>query len=81
MALGIRAKLAAGAIDGGLLADAGEHVGERAAVGMVIEHVVDRDQRHVRLARQRNAARQPRAVAPAIEHRGGQPHAAGGRGA
>ena len=53
VALGIGGKLAPGAVDGHFLADAGEHVGERAAVGMVIEHVVDRDQRHLRFVRQR----------------------------
>ena len=77
VALGIGGELAAGAVDGGFLADAGEHVGERPPVGMVIEHVVDRDQRHLAFARQRRLeAREPRAVASAIEHRGGEPHAA-----
>ena len=76
-ALGIGGELAPGAVDGDLLADAGEHVGERAAVGVMEMHVVDRDQRHVRLARQRGKAREPRAVAPAIEHRGGEADAAG----
>ena len=81
MALGIGGELAAGAVDGGFLTDAGEYVSEHPPVGMVIEHVVDRDQRHVRLARQRNAARQPRPVAPAIGHGSGKSRAAGGRGA
>ena len=79
--LGIGGKLAPGAVDGGFFADAGEHVGERAAVGMVIEHVVDRDQRHLRLARQFFEAREPRAIASAIEHRCGEPHAMRGSGA
>ena len=77
MALGIGGELAPGAVDHDLLADAGEHVGERPPVGMVIEHVVDRDQRHLRFARQRREAREPRAVAPAIEHAGGKADAAG----
>ena len=52
MAFGIDRQLSPGAVDGGFLADAGEHVGERAAIGMVIEHVVDRDQRDVRRMRE-----------------------------
>ena len=40
----------AGFGDRALLADAGEHVGERLAVGMVIEHVVGGDERRARLA-------------------------------
>ena len=76
MALGIGGELAPGAVDGRLLADAGEHVGERAAAGVVIEHVVDRDQRDLCFARQRRETREPCTVAPAIEHRRGQPHAA-----
>ena len=75
--LGIGAKFAPGAVDGGLLADAGQHVGERAAAGMVIMHVVDRDQRHVRCARHLFEPRQPGAVLAAIEHGRRQPHAAG----
>ena len=51
-AFGIGGEPAPGAVDHDLLADAGEHVGERAAVGVMEVHVVDRDQRHVRLARQ-----------------------------
>ena len=80
-ALGIGGKAPAGAIDDQLLADAGDDVGERAAVGMVIMHVVDGDQRHARLARQVLAAREPRPVAAAIEHRRGEVHATGGCGA
>ena len=53
---------------------------EFAPVGMVIEHVVDGDQRHACLPRQRGALAEPRAVVAAIEHAGGEPHAAGGGG-
>ena len=45
MALGIGFEPEAGFGNRALLADAGEHVGERAALGMVIEHVVGGDER------------------------------------
>jgi len=73
-ALGIGRKLPPRTVNGGLLTDAGQHVGKRAAVGMVEMHVVDRDQRHLAFARERPQAFQPGPIAPAIEHRGGQPH-------
>ncbi len=76
MALGIDGEPPAGVLQRHVLADAGEHVGELAPVGMMIEHVVDGDQRHVCVARQRQARGQPRAVVAAVEHGGGQPHAA-----
>ena len=44
MALGIGSEPEAGLIDRAVLADAGEHVLERAARRAVIEHVVGRDQ-------------------------------------
>ncbi len=53
---------------------------KRPAVGMMVEHVVDGDQRHMRLARQRSGLRQACLVASAIKHGGGQPHAARGGG-
>ncbi len=81
VAFGVCRKLAPGAVDGCLLADAGEHVGERPPVGVMEMHVVDRDQRHLRRARQFFAVREPCPVTPAIKHGGGQPHAAGRRGA
>ena len=68
VALGIDGKPAAGGVDRQVLADAGEHVLQFAAVGMVIEHVVDGDQRHAGLPRQRGALAEPRAVVAAIEH-------------
>jgi hypothetical protein len=75
--LGIGGQFAAGAVDGRLLADAGQHVGQRPPVGMMEVHVVDRDQRHLRLARGLPDARQPCPVAPAIKHGGGEANAAG----
>ena len=77
MALGIDGEPPAGGVDRQMLADAGEHVLQLAPVGMVIEHVVDGDQRHAGLARELGAPRKPRAVVAAIEHGGGEPHAPG----
>ena len=48
---------------------------------MVIEHVVDGDERHTCLACDRGAPEEPRAVIAAIEHVGGEPHATRGGGA
>ena len=47
MALGIGFEPLADGVDRGLLADAGQHVLQRAARGMVIQHLVGREQRHV----------------------------------
>ena len=49
MPLGIGLEAIAGVGDRALLADAGEHVGERLAVGVVIERVVGGDERRARL--------------------------------
>src|SRR5262245_10911694 len=46
---------------------------------MVIEHVVDGDERHARLCRQMSALAQSRTVIAAIEHACCKPHAAAGR--
>jgi hypothetical protein len=78
IALGIDGKPPSGLIDRQVLADAGQHILQFPPVGVVIEHVVDGNERHVRLPCDLCAARQPRAVIAAIEHVGGQPHAAGG---
>ena len=51
MALGIGGEQPAGAVDGRVLADAGEHIRKRPPLGMMIVHVVDRDQRHAGFAR------------------------------
>jgi hypothetical protein len=45
MALGIDGEPQAGVVNGALLADAGDDVGERPALGHVVEHVVDGDER------------------------------------
>jgi hypothetical protein len=54
-----------------------QNIGERTAVGMMMKHIVDRDQWHLGIARQRREPLQPRVVAPVIEHGGGKPYAAG----
>ena len=56
MTLGIGVEPPAGLVDRQMLADAGEHVLQRAPVRMVVEHVVDGDQRHARGARQLGAS-------------------------
>ena len=76
MALGIGGEAAAGLVDRQVLADAGEHVLQLAPVGVMIEHVVDGDQRHAGLPRERARRGEPRAVVAAIEHGGGEPHPA-----
>src|SRR5262245_65831679 len=61
-----------------MLADAGEYVLQFSPVGVVIEHVVDGDERHAGLACDRDTPEETRAVIAAIEHVGGEPHAAAG---
>ena len=53
-ALAVRQEPAAGVIEIGLLADAGEDVGERAPLGTREERLVGRDQRHSGRARERH---------------------------
>jgi len=60
VALGIGLELLADGFDRGLLANAGQHILQRAARGMVIEHLVGGEQRH--LCRYRDAM-QPRQTA------------------
>ncbi len=70
MSLGIYSELAPRTIYGGLLANAGEHVGERPPVGVMIEHIIDCDQRYAGVARMVIQPHKPRAVAAAIKHGG-----------
>ena len=56
MALGIGFKPPADGVDGGLLADAGQDILQRAARGMVVQHLVGRQQRHPGRAAQADAA-------------------------
>ena len=70
MTLGIHGELAPGPINGGLLANAGEYVGERPPVGVMIEHIIDRDQRDASSARMIFQPNKARAVAAAVNHGG-----------
>ena len=62
-----------------MLADAGDDILQRAPLGRVIEHVADRDERHVRCGRERGEAGEPPGVVAAIEHARAEPHRAGRR--
>ena len=60
-----------------MLADAGKHVLELPPVGVMIEHIIDRNERHARCMRQAGALREPRTVIAAIKHAGCNSHAPG----
>ncbi len=77
--LGIDGEPAAGLVDRQVLADAGDHVLQCPPVGVVIEHVIDGDQRHAGRPCGLGAAGKPRAVIAAIEHGCREPHALGRR--
>ena len=77
MALGIGLQPGGRRLDGGLLADAGQHVLQRAARGMMVQHLVGREQRHLRREREAMQPRQTAPVVAAIEQAGGEPHAIG----
>ena len=64
-------------LDRGLFADAGEHILQRTARGMVIQHLVGREQRHVGLCGEVMQPRQTALVVAAIEQACGEPHAIG----
>ena len=64
-------------VDGGLFANAGQNILQGSARGMVIQHLVGRQQRH---AGRRGDAMEPRQTAPvvaAIQQAGRKPHAIG----
>ena len=56
-----------------MLADAGDDILQGALVGMMIERVIDRDQRRPAFARQAFQCFQPAAVFAGIKHGGRQP--------
>ena len=64
-------------LDRGLLADAGEHILQRPARGMVIQHLVGREQRHAGLCCDVMQPRQAALVVAAIEQACGEPHPVG----
>ncbi len=75
IALGIGGEAASRRVDRQVLADAGEHVLQFAPIGVMIEHIIDRNQRHAGLPRHYGAPGEPRTVIAAVEHGGGEPHA------
>ena len=77
MAFGIGFKPPADRLDGGLLADTGQHILQRAARGVVIQHLVGREQRHMGRWRDAMQPRQTALVVAAIEQARGKPHAIG----
>ena len=62
-----------------MLADAGDDILQRPALGRVIEHVVHGDQRNKRAVGDILQLRQPAAVVAAIKHAGREPDRAAGR--
>ena len=77
MALGIGLEPPADGVDRRLLADTGQHVLQRPAGGMVVQHLVGREQRHFCRARQAMQPRQPALVVAAIEQACRKPDAIG----
>ena len=75
MALGIGLREKARGLERGCLADAGEHVGERAPLGRMHERVIGRDQRRPNRARERNPPREPAAHVRAIGEARADPQA------
>ncbi|MHC2335834.1 hypothetical protein [Bradyrhizobium sp. USDA 4454] len=80
MPLGIGLEPAANGFDRGLFADAGQHVLQRTARGMVIEHLVGGKQRHTGIGGEIMQPRETTLVVAAIEQARGQPDAVGGAG-
>ena len=77
VAFGIGLQPPADGVDRGLLANAGEHILQRTARGMVVQHLVGREQRHPGLCRKMMQPRQPPLVIAAIDQARRQPHAVG----
>ena len=77
MALGIGLEPLADRLDRRLLADAGQHILQRTARGMVVQHLVGREQRHLGRRREPMQPRQTAPVVAAIEQACGKPHAVG----
>jgi hypothetical protein len=75
--LGIRREPPARRLERDVLADAGEHVLQAPALRRMIEHVVDRDERHADVVRELRRLREPRPIGAGIEHGCGEPHPLG----
>ena len=80
MALGVGGEPKPASCDGAFFADAGEHVLQRAAVGMVIEHVVGGDEGRAMSAGKEGKTIETGAVAAGQEHGGGKMKGSGERG-
>ena len=77
MAFGIGFQALADGIDGGLLADAGQHILQGTPRGMVIQHLVGRQQRHAGRRGEAMKPRQTALVIAAIQQARCKPHAIG----
>ena len=72
MALGIGGKAQAPLVGGAMLADAGQHIGQRPPVGQVIAHGIGGDQRQARALGERRQGRQTILVAAVEAATGGE---------
>ncbi len=77
VAFRIGLKPPADGLDGGLLANAGEHILQRAARGVMIQHLVGGEQRHMGRQREMMQPRQTAPVVAAVQQARRQPHAIG----
>ena len=77
IAFGIGFEAPADGVDGGLLADAAQDILQRAARGMMIHHLVGRQQRHAGAGGDALQPPQPAPVVAAIKQARRQPHAVG----
>ncbi len=77
VALGIGFEPPADGVDGGFFANTGQHVLQRTAGGMVIQHLVGRQQRHFRSERDAMQSGQPTPVVAAVEQACAEPDAVG----
>ncbi len=75
MALGIGFERLAAVLHGQAEADAGQHILQRPILGPGIEHIVDREQRHLRLTCGASEAYEAALVGARAVHRGAEPDA------
>src|SRR5581483_6469292 len=80
VALGVGLEPVAGLGQGALLADAGDDIGERLAVGAVVEGIGGGDERRARVPGELVELTQARALAAAVGEGGSEMDAAGGGG-
>ena len=72
VALGVGLEAVAGVVNRAFLADAGEHVGQRLAIGVVIDDVVGGDERGAHLARERGQLAEPPALVAVVGEHGAE---------